>query len=271
MIDGPRKGRGKGGRGGVARAAAMAMAVSVGVGVAACDSGVPRETVEILRVLPHDPGAYTQGLLLHDGLFYESTGTYGGSTLREVDPETGTVLRSHALPEAYFGEGLALVGDRLIQLTWQEGVAWVYDRATFEVLDRIEYAGNGWGLCHDGTSLWMTTGGSLLVRRDPETFEVLERVPVTLADRPLYEVNELACVGDYIYGNVFQTDRIVRIRKATGEVVAEIDATPLNPRSGRPVDPEAVLNGIAWNPETDTFFLTGKRWPTMFEVRFVPR
>jgi glutaminyl-peptide cyclotransferase len=245
--------------------------LGIALAVAGCGPSVPQMTVEILRVLPHDPGAYTQGLVLHGGHFYESTGTYGGSSLREVDPETGEVLRIHALPEEHFGEGLALVGDRLIQLTWQEGVAWVYDRETFEVVDRIEYAGSGWGLCHDGASLWMTTGGSMLVRRDPETFEVRERIPVTLGDRPLYEVNELACVGDYIYGNVFQTDRIVRIRKDTGEVVAEIDASPLNPQSGRPADPEAVLNGIAWNPETDTFFLTGKRWPTMFAVRFVPR
>jgi glutaminyl-peptide cyclotransferase len=173
--------------------------------------------------------------------------------------ETGEVLRLHALPEDLFGEGLARVGDRLIQITWREGVALVYDLETFEVVDTFRYEGNGWGLCHDGASLWMTTGGSMLVERDPATFEVRRRVPVTLGDRPLYEVNELACVGEHIYGNVFQSDRIVRIDKATGDVVAEIDATPLNPQSGRPVgDPEAVLNGIAWDPDTDTFYLTGQ-------------
>jgi len=248
------------------------VAVAVAVAVAACGPTVPQETVEILRILPHDPGAYTQGLLLHEGRFFESTGTYGGSSLREVDVETGEILRLHALPEDLFGEGLARVGDRLIQITWREGVALVYDIETFEVVDTFSYQGNGWGLCHDGSSLWMTTGGSMLVERDPETFDVRRRVPVTLGDRPLYEVNELACVGDHIYGNVFQSDRIVRIDKATGEVVAEIDATPLNPESGRPVgDPEAVLNGIAWDPDTNTFYLTGKRWPTMFQVRFVPK
>ena len=240
--------------------------------LAACGPSVPQETVEILRVLPNDPDAYTQGLVFHEGRFFESTGTYGGSTLREVDVETGEVLRLHRLPDDQFGEGLALVGDELIQITWQEGVAYRYDRDTFEVLGTFEYAGNGWGLCYDGESLWMTTGGSLLVRRDPATFEVLQRVPVTLGDAPLFEVNELACVGDYIYGNIFQDHRIVRIDRATGAVLAEIDASSLIEQSGRPAgDVEAVLNGIAWDPESDTFYLTGKRWPTMFQVRFVPR
>ncbi len=247
------------------------LALAVLVGAAACGPPVPQETVEILRILPHDPGAYTQGLVYHEGRFFESTGTYGGSTLREVDVETGEVLRQVRLPDDEFGEGLALVGDRLIQITWQEGVAYVYDVETFAIEQVFRYEGNGWGLCHDGEVLWMTTGGSMLTRRDPETFEVLGRVPVTLGDRPLFEVNELACVGDHIYGNVFQSDRVVRIDKATGAVVAEIDATPLNPDSRRPADPEAVLNGIAWNPGTGTFYLTGKRWPTLFEVRFVPR
>jgi glutaminyl-peptide cyclotransferase len=252
------------------RRALPALALTL-AGLAACAPQVPQETVEILRILPHDPGAYTQGLLYHEGRFYESTGTYGGSSVREVDIESGEVLRQVRLPDDEFGEGLALVGDHLIQLTWREGVAYVYDRDSLAIERVLRYEGNGWGLCHDGAVLWMTTGGSMLVQRDPESFDVLGRIPVTLADRPLFEVNELACVGQYIYGNVFQSDRIVRIDKATGQVVAEIDASALVAQSGRPADPEAVLNGIAWHPDTDTFFLTGKRWPTMFEVRFVPR
>jgi glutaminyl-peptide cyclotransferase len=237
----------------------------------ACGDAVPQETVEILRILPHDPVAYTQGLEFHQGRLFESTGRYGESTLREVELESGEVLRSHALPDAHFGEGLTRVGDRLLQITWQEGVAHLYDLETFEVVREFAYEGNGWGLCHDGEALWMTTGGSMLVRRNAETFEVEARVPITQGERPVYQVNELECVGDHIYGNVFQEDRIVRIDKATGQVVAEIDASPLNAQSGRPDDPEAVLNGIAHNPETGTFYLTGKRWPTLFEVRFVPR
>jgi glutaminyl-peptide cyclotransferase len=242
----------------------------IGVGVAGCDRGPSRETVEILGVFSHDPGAYTQGLLLHEGFLFESTGTYGGSSLRKVDPRTGLVVRQVDLDERFFAEGLALVGDRLIQLTWNESTALIYDLETFERVGEFNYPGSGWGLCYDGVSLWMTTGGSMLVKRDPETFTVLDRLPITLGDEPLFAVNELACVGDFIYGNVFQTDTIVRIDKKTGEVVGVIDASPLNPLSGRPNDPEAVLNGIAWNPETETFLLTGKRWPTLFEVRFVP-
>jgi glutaminyl-peptide cyclotransferase len=251
------------------RSPLRAIAVVLALLLAGCGERIPSIEVEIVRVLPHDPGAYTQGLLLHEGRFFESTGTYGGSTLREVDPESGTVLRQVELPPDVFGEGLALVGDRLIQITWQEGVAYVWDLERFELLDTLRYDGTGWGLCFDGASLYMTTGGSLLQRRDPSTFEVLERIPLTRAGEPLFQLNELECVGDHIYGNIFQTDRIVRVDKRTGVVVGEADASVLNPQSGRPVgDPEAVLNGIAWNPGTGTFYLTGKRWPTMFEVRF---
>lgn len=234
-----------------------------------CGDRIPSIEVEVIRVLPHDPGAYTQGLLSHQGRLYESTGTYGGSTLREVDPETGVVLRIESLSPDVFGEGLARVGDQLIQITWQEGMAYVWDLATFEVVATHRYEGSGWGLCYDGNSLFMTTGGSLLQRRDPVTFEVLERIPLSRAGEPLFQVNELECVGDHVYGNIFQSDRIVRIDKRTGQVVAELDASVLNPQSRRPIgDPEAVLNGIAWNPDEGTFFLTGKRWPTLFEVRF---
>jgi glutamine cyclotransferase len=248
------------------RAAALLAALVLAAG---CGDGIPQLEVEVLRVLPHDPGAYTQGLLLHEGRFFESTGTYGGSTLREVDPETGEVLRVRELPPELFGEGLALVGDRLVQITWQEGQALIWDLATFELLETLRYEGSGWGLCYDGAYLFMTTGGSLLQRRDPTTFEVLERIPLSRAGEPLFQLNELACVGEHIYGNIFQSDRIVRVDKRTGQVVAEIDASVLNPQSRRPMDdPEAVLNGIAWNPERQTFFLTGKRWPTLFEVRF---
>jgi glutamine cyclotransferase len=253
------------------RSLAFIWGAALPLALAGCGPSVAQETVEILRVLPHDPGAYTQGLVLHDGRFYESTGTYGASSVREVDVETGAVLRMHRLADDEFGEGLALVGDRLIQITWREGSAHVYDRATLEPVARFSYEGNGWGLCYDGEDLFMTTGGSMLLRRSPETFALLERIPITKAGAPLFAVNELACVGDYIYGNIFQEDRIVRIQKSTGVVVAEIDASPLNPQSRRPADPEAVLNGIAFNPETGTFFLTGKRWPTLFEVRFVKK
>lgn len=236
-----------------------------------CDSAptVARLAPQIIRTLPHDPGAYTQGLILHQGRFYESTGQYGSSTVREVDVETGTVLASHSLGEEYFGEGLDRVGDRLIQLTWQTGVAFIYDLATLEPAGTFEYEGHGWGLCHDGTSLFMTNGSADLQRRDPATFQLLETLQVTLNGAAVFQINELECVGDDIYANVFMSHRIVRIDKATGVVTAEIDASGLIPEGGRPLDAGAVLNGIAWDPQSDTFYLTGKLWPTMFQVRFV--
>lgn len=234
-----------------------------------CEDDAPLLVPEVIRTLPHDAGAYTQGLLLHGGLFYESTGQYGTSSLREVDPETGQVLRMRALDEDYFGEGLALVDGRLIQLTWKEGTAFVWDLETFEEVDRFSYEGEGWGLCYDGSALFMTSGSAFLQRRDPETFEVLEVIQVVRDGRPVREVNELACVGEHIYANVFMSDVILKIHKLTGEVVAQIDAGGLVPEGGRPADPGAVLNGIAHDPASDTFYLTGKLWPTMFEVRFV--
>jgi glutaminyl-peptide cyclotransferase len=235
-----------------------------------CQPAVRTGGIEVLRILPHDTTAYTQGLLLHAGRLYESTGQYGESTLREVDPETGRVLRSVDLPDDYFGEGLARVGDRLIQITWREGVAFVYDIETLDVERTFEYEGEGWGLCFDGESLYMTTGGSILYRRDPESFEVLDTRQILLGGRALSQVNELECVGDDIYGNVYQTDRIVRIDKGTGRVVEELDASAVVPPGGRPRAADGVLNGIAYDPDRDVFFMTGKRWPSMFEVRIVP-
>ena len=239
-------------------------------GVMAYPRGIPQERVEILRQLPHDPQAFTQGLLYHQGHLYESTGTYGGSSLRLVKPESGEILRQHQLPAAQFGEGLALVDDRLIQLTWREGQARVYGLEDFALLATFTYSDEGWGLCFDGQDLWMTSGNSMLVRRDPDNFAILGQVQVKRGIFPVSGVNELECVGPYLYGNLYKSDRILRIDKDTGAVVAEIDASALNGLSRRPSTPAAVLNGIAWNRDSDTFFLTGKFWPSLFEVRFVP-
>lgn len=249
------------------RAALFLLALA---GVMAFQRGIPQETVEILRQLPHDPQAFTQGLSFHDGYLYESTGTYGNSSLRLVRPETGEVMRQQKLPAGQFGEGLALMEDRLIQLTWREGVARVYGRDDFAPLATFSYRGEGWGLCFDGQDLWMTSGGATLVRRDPHTFAILSQVKIRQGLFPLSGVNELECVGPHIYGNLYKTDRIVRIDKASGAVVAKIDASSLNGPSRRPGVSVAVLNGIAWNPDANTFFLTGKYWPSLFEVRFAP-
>jgi glutamine cyclotransferase len=233
-------------------------------------AGAPAElTATAVERYPHDPGAFTQGLLLADGLLYESTGLYGASSLREVDPATGRVIRIRPLPANLFAEGLALVGDRLVQLTWREGRAIVYSRETFDQIGGFRYQGEGWGLCFDGEALWMSDGSSQLTVRDPQTFEVLRRQAVTSGGEPVPRLNELECVGEHVYANVWQTDTIVRIVKASGRVDATIDAAGLlapDQRAG--LSPDAVLNGIAYDPENDRFLVTGKLWPVMLEVRF---
>ncbi len=239
-------------------------------GLAACGEPAGSQVPEVVRSLPHDPGASTQGLLLHDGTFYESTGQYGESTLRQVDVETGEVVRLLEISDEYFGEGLARVGNELIQLTWQENVAFVYDLDSFDLVRTIEYEGEGWGVCYDGDALFMSNGTAILHRRDPRSFEILDSYEVTLDDAPVRNLNELECVGDAVYANVYQTDRILQIDKTTGRVLAEFDGSTLEPTGGRPRNARAVLNGIAFNPDSGTFYVTGKLWSSMFEVRFLP-
>jgi glutamine cyclotransferase len=253
------------------RRIALALLVATLPLFAACQQDpVPLEAVVQARY-PHDPEAFTQGLVFADGRFYESTGLYGESSLREVIPESGEVLRSLPLDARYFGEGLALADDRLIQLTWRSGVAFVWDADTFEQLDTFRYETEGWGLCFDGEELWMSDGSATLVRRDPDTFAIRGRVDVTNRGEPVALLNELECVGEHVYANVWQTDTIVRIHKDSGRVAATIDAGGLLTTEERAaLNAQAVLNGIAWDPETERFWLTGKLWPALFEVEFAP-
>lgn len=226
--------------------------------------------VEVISTRPHDPAAFTQGLLLYNDYLYESTGQYGASSLREVDPMTGDVLRRVDLLPEHFAEGLALVDGRLIQLTWQEGKAFVYDLSSFSVLEEWQHEGEGWGLCFDGNALYMSNGTSTLTRRDPQTFAVLGTLDVTQEGQPLTMLNELECVGDVIFANVWQTDQIVRIDKGTGQLTGVVDASGLlTPDEVATAGPDGVLNGIAYNPDRQTFLITGKYWPWLFEVRFV--
>lgn len=237
-------------------------------GLAGCaSSAVPSIEYEILGTFPHDPAAYTQGLLFHDGQLFESTGRYGESSVRRVDVPTGEVQARVAVDSALFGEGLARVGSELVQLTWKAGRALVYDLETFTVLREFTYDGDGWGLCYDGDSLWMSDGSSALERRHPRTFAVLETVEVIRAGSPQRRLNELECVDDWIYANVYQTDLIVRIDKVTGEVLGEIDLSSVPLDARRPGDIEAVLNGIAYVPETGVFLVTGKLWPKLLALR----
>jgi len=227
-----------------------------------------RLALEVLATYPHAPEAFTQGLLVHDGALYESTGRYGRSSLRRIDPETGKVLAERALSPNLFGEGLARVGDRLVQLTWREGVAPVWDLSTLEPLDQLSYQGEGWGLTFDGERLVMSDGSAWLVFRDPETLAELGRVLVTLDGEPLEELNELEWVGGAVWANVWGSSSVVRIDPATGVVtgVADLSAllARLPPAESRGID---VLNGIAWWPERDAFLVTGKLWPRVFLVK----
>lgn len=240
--------------------------------VTAQSQDIPVLIPEVLNVYPHDDEAFTQGLIWLNGELYESTGRRGQSTLRRVDIETGQPNDLVAVADEYFAEGLELVDDVLIQLTWQSEVAFVYNLETFAIIDTIEYKGEGWGLCYDGRYLFMSDSTSYLSVRDPETFELIFRGAVTAGGQivPPQLLNELECVGDYVYANAWNTDFIFQIDKFTGDVVAFIDASSLLTDAERAeLGGGDVLNGIAYNPESETFFITGKNWSKMFEVVFV--
>ena len=241
--------------------------------LAADGVGVARWTVEIIEWFPHDPDAFTQGLEMADGTMYESTGLRGRSSLRTVNPRTGEVSARVDLPEAFFGEGLTVAGDEIVQLTWQSGTALVYDRATLGLLREHRYEGEGWGLCEMGGELFMTDGSDRLARRHPQTFELLGAVTATAAgyDGRLDYLNELECVEGMVIANVWQTDRLLVIDPATGRVAAAIDASPLVEdvslaSAGQQIN---VLNGVALDPETATLWMTGKLWPRLYRVRVV--
>lgn len=223
---------------------------------------------EIVNVHPHDPDAFTQGLLYHDGVLFEGTGIYGESDVREVELATGEVLRKREIAERYFGEGIALWEDRLIQLTWRSNVGFVYERTTFDRVDEFSYPTEGWGLTHDGERLIMSDGSSTLYFLDPETFEGTGSVNVHDDGEPIDRLNELEYVDGSVYANVWQTNRIAIIDPDSGRVMAWIDLTGL-------LDPEDrtprtdVLNGIAYDAEDERLFVTGKRWPKLFEIDVV--
>jgi glutamine cyclotransferase len=231
---------------------------------------VPVYGYRVVNEFPHDPDAFTQGLVYLDGELYEGTGLNGRSTLRRVELETGKVVQSVALDAAHFGEGIAVVGDRIYQLTWQTETCFVYDRETFEPLESFAYPTEGWGLTSDGERLIMSDGTSRLYLRDPETFEEIGQVDVRDGDDPVVNLNELEYVEGEIWANVWQTDRIARIDPASGRVTGWIDLTGLlSPvdYEDRPVD---VLNGIAHDEATGRVFVTGKLWPKLFEIEVVP-
>jgi glutaminyl-peptide cyclotransferase len=252
------------------RAVFLVSACLAGPACARADAAAPpaRLRVQVLERRPHDPAAFTQGLEVADGVLYESTGLVGRSSLRATDAESGAVHRTVDLPAPLFGEGLTVVGDRIWQLTWKDGIAVEWDAATFAERRRIRYDGEGWGLCYDGTRLVMSDGTAQLTFRDPDTFAPTGQVTVRRAGAEQPLLNELECRDGTVWANVWQHDELVGIDPATGRVTAVVDAAGLLPAAQQPG--ADVLNGIATVPGTDEFLLTGKLWPFVFRVRFVP-
>ncbi len=225
-------------------------------------------TYRIVNTYHHDPAAFTQGLVYLDGVLYEGTGLYGQSSIRQTELETGAVLQKRDLAPEYFGEGIVIWQDRLIQITWQSSVGFIYDLASFELVGDFQYPGEGWGLTHDGAQLIMSDGTNEIRFLDPESLAENGRIQVHDANGPITRLNELEYVNGEIWANIWQTNRIARIAPGTGQVVGWIDLTGLlDPATlTQPVD---VLNGIAYDAAQDRLFVTGKLWPTLFEIELI--
>jgi glutamine cyclotransferase len=262
---------------------ALALAAGIPAGRGADDAGPAPATAapgtvpapvwysyEVVRVWPHDPAAFTQGLVFRDGTLLESTGLFGASTLREVELATGRVQRQISIPDEFFAEGLAVIGPRAYQLTWRNHTGFIYDVATFHPEGQFHYEGEGWGLTTDGTTLILSDGTDRIRFLDPVNFQVVHTIRVTAAGQPVVRLNELEWVRGELYANVWQTDQVVRIDPATGAVRGIIDFTGLLPPGDRGPGTD-VLNGIAYDAAHDRLFVTGKRWPKIFEVRLNPR
>lgn len=225
-------------------------------------------TYEVVNTFTHDPQAFTQGLVFEDGVLYEGTGLVGSSELRKVELETGNILQTHKLPDEFFGEGITIYGDRIIQLTYQSNVGFVYDKQTLELLREFSYPTEGWGITHDGKHLIMSDGSPMLYFLDPETFAQVHRMMVFERDAPVWGLNELEYIDGQIYANVLPTERIARIEPETGQVIGWIDLSGILTVQGysEPVD---VLNGIAYDATNSRLFVTGKFWPKIFEIKLI--
>jgi glutamine cyclotransferase len=229
----------------------------------------PVQIAEIKASFPHDPQAFTQGLFFANGQLYESTGLPGQSELRKVRLSDGKVLQSAAIPPDQFGEGSTVWGKEIISLTWQHGIAHRWDRATLRRTGEFRYGGEGWGLTQDGRSLILSDGSAALRILDPATFKEQRRITVTAQGRPVAQLNELEWVNGEIWANIWQTPRIARIDAATGVVKGWIDLSALA-RLNASADPDKVANGIAYDPKSKRLFVTGKRWPKLYEIKLKP-
>ncbi len=228
-----------------------------------------KASYEIVKVFPHDPECYTQGLLFDEGLFYESCGLYGESWMRIANPETGETIRATKLPAQYFAEGLALLNDKLTLLTWREGTAFVFQKDDWGEMSQFNYSTEGWGLTTDGNALIMSDGSNTLYWLDPKSGLVIKEIHVTLDGNPMSNLNELEYINGNILANVYMTDLILRIDPESGEVLTQIDLSGLEPEANKAILGE-VLNGIAWDKETGRLFVTGKNWDVLYEIKLIP-
>jgi glutaminyl-peptide cyclotransferase len=243
---------------------------SYACGPASQAGDAPEYACEVVHAYPHDPLAFTQGLFYLDGFLYESTGLEGQSSIRKVRLETGEVLQKHEIPEAYFGEGIVNWNDNLLELTWTTQVGFVYGLASFDLRREFHYRGEGWGLTQDGKRIVMSDGTAQLRFWDPRTLAETGRITVTADGEPVTNLNELEWVRGEIYANVWKSDRIARIDPKSGKVTGWIDCKGLLGAANR-TGQEDVLNGIAYDAKGDRLFVTGKRWPKLFEIRLVKR
>lgn len=236
----------------------------------ACTAEPAPSDYTVVASYPHDTTAFTQGLVFHENTLYESTGLYGQSSLRQVDVSSGEVRQKVALPTNYFGEGLALVDETLVQLTWKQGKAFIYELSSLESSGAYSYSGEGWGLCFDGRFLYRSDGSSTLYLHNPRDFSLESTLTVSSEEMQVRGLNELECVDGSIYANVWLTDTIVRVDKISGRVQSTYDLSGLlNDNEYAELHPEAVLNGIAYNETSKTFFVTGKLWPRLFELKML--
>ncbi len=233
------------------------------------DETETKHTYVIVNTFPHDAEAFTQGLVFHDGRLYEGTGLRGQSSVRIVEPETGKIMRIHHMPPEYFGEGITIIGDRIIQVTWQSRVGFVYDKQSLEALDTFEISTEGWGLTHDGTSLILSDGTPTLHFLDPETFQETRTIEVHDSDEPVRLINELEYIDGEVYANIWKTDLIARIDPFSGSVNGWLDLSGLKEHIEDPSSID-VLNGIAYDDESGHLFVTGKLWPLLFEIELSP-
>jgi len=251
---------------------------SAGTNSSTRQTEVPEFTVDVVKVYPHDPRAFTQGLVFLNGYLYEGTGGKPArgddffSSLRKVEIESGKVVQKYDVPPEFFGEGIAIMGDKVYQLTWQERTAFVYNLADFKLLREVRYSGEGWGLTHDGTHLIMSDGTHVIRFIDPETFTTVRTITVNNErGQPLMDINELEMVEGELWANVWQSGWIMKIDPATGKLTGKIDLEKIVEDEQKRNKKADVLNGIAYDPASKRIFVTGKNWTRMFEIKVSPR